>query len=199
VRTTKTSLFYQTLLSAVITLASVFVGSYITYKYSVNLFLEQKKFELRVQGYSDLQGLKVPISQVEQTLLEASALSDFYNFRWLYLTKDKFDLNMALEENKRNLSLIPEFSKLQRDLFKTLANISVVYSKNPELTTAISELYNFKTIIVNPPNPDLIKTQAQLDKWHSEAGIQLRLLVKQEFTTRIEKIISVLEKENAGK
>ena len=186
------------LLAPLFAIIGVIIGSYLSHAAARDRFLSEKQYEMRVRGYSELISLRLPISQTLVTLVEAKLLTEFYDFRFQHFSHAPFDLNLSQEENKRMLGLIPEFSKLQRELFKALAEISLAYPKNDDVKKAVSDLYRFGAIEVSPPDPQVVNSADLLDKWKADSSAQINPLVEKAFKNRFEKLIAILDAE-AGK
>jgi hypothetical protein len=181
------------LLNSLFLILGVVLGAYLTHKSAQDLFFTQKRYEMRVNGYSDIVSLRIPLAQTMQTLVEAEMLGEFYNFRSEQVTHSQFDLDLAQQENKRRLGLIPEFSRLQRELFKAVAQVSVTYPRTQKIKDAIAEVYYFGTVVVPEPKREEIKSPEMLDYWKSQNTARIPVLVKQTLTDRIDKLISVLD------
>jgi hypothetical protein len=183
------------LLAPLFAIIGVIIGSYLSHKSAQQLFLSQKRYEMKVRGYSDVISLRLPLGQTMQTILEAKILSEFYDFRFQQFSHNQFDLNLAQEENKRMLALIPEFTRLRRELFKALAEISFTYPRTQELKDALSELYHIQTLDVTPPQPNAVNSPQLLDEWKSKAVSEIQPLLKQTLNDKVERLVSILDKQ----
>ncbi|MCK9580535.1 MAG: hypothetical protein M0Q92_08805 [Methanoregula sp.] len=182
-----------TILISLLPIVGVIVGSFLTYKYSKNLYKTQRQIELREKSYSEIAGIKRQLIQSLQTIAEAKILTEYYDFHYKYLSGDPKIIEFAIEENKRMLGMIPEFSKLQRELFESLGNVRITYSIDKNLEKNIQELYDFPVYNVNIlPNSSLIKTEKDLDVWKEERTNELNIFIKQNFRDKVDSLLPQL-------
>ena len=171
----------------------VIVGSYLTHKSAQELFSSRRERELRERSYSTLMGLKIPLSQTQQTLMEAKLLTEFYDHRYRYMSKDQFDLDMSQSENTRMLALIPEFTALQRELAAALGDVRISYQLiTPELEEAVEAVRRYRTVTLQPLDPTKIKTPEQLDAWKEQAGEKLVSLLRSEWNDKIDHLLPLM-------
>ncbi len=183
------------ILGSLFTLIGVVIGSYLSHQSAKDLFEIEQKSNLRIRSYSRLMGIKLPIIQANQTNLEAKMLCEFYETRFLSLSKNPEDLAEAKRQNERGLDLIPRISDLNRDLFETLGEVMIAYRMDNELSKQIDKLYNFQSANVKLKNRDKIKTEADLEKWKEEANSQLKPYLNREFREPMESILEILKRK----
>ncbi|OQA36725.1 MAG: hypothetical protein BWY53_00349 [Parcubacteria group bacterium ADurb.Bin326] len=180
------------ILLGILPIVGAMVGSYFTYKYSQNLFIVQRQIELREKSYSEIMGVKRPIIQTTQTIAEAKILTEYYNFRFKYISGDQFDRDFAIKENQRMLELIPQFSSLSRELFESLGSVRISYKINKNLETKIQELYDFKVFNVEAPDNKLVKTDEDLNKWKEQKAKELDVFLQENIKKKTDDLLLLL-------
>lgn len=181
-----------TLLCAVLPIVGVIIGSYLTYESSEKFFLKQREVELKERSYSRIMGIGRQISQLMRTMYEANILSEYYNFRFKYISKNIDDLNMSKKAYERMLNMIPEFSKLQRELFESLGDVRISYEINPDLNNKIEELYYFKMFNVDSPDFSVVKTRDDLDLWLDDEVEDLKGFIVENLGSKIDNLLPIL-------
>lgn len=180
------------LLSPLLVIIGIVIGSYLSHKSALDLFVQQREREIRERSYASIMGLRVHIMQVQQTLYEAKLLTLYYDFRYHHITHTQTDLDAAKKENQRMLDLIPEVSIAQRELATTLGDIRLSYEISNELEEAIETLRKFQTIKLIEPDPGKITTIKQLKVWKEKATKQIQSLLEEEWNKPIEIILPLL-------
>lgn len=183
------------IIGSLFTLIGVVIGSYLSHKSAKDLFEIEQRSNLRIRSYSRLMGIKLPIIQTNQTNLEAKMLCEFYETRFLSLSKNPEDFAEAKRQNERGLDLIPRISDLNRDLFETLGEIMIAYEMDDELSKQIDKLYHFQSANVELKNRDKIKSEADLEKWKEEANSQIKAYLNSEFRDPIESLLKTLKRK----
>ena len=93
------------------------------------------------------------------------------------------------------LNLVPEFSKLQRELFEALGDVRISYDLDSEIENRIDGIYGFQMIVIQEPDSNSIKTQEDLDSWKEKVAKEMDRLLKFEFRVKIEALIPLLLKQ----
>ncbi len=180
------------LLSPLLVIIGVVIGSYLSHKSSLDLFERQREREIKERSYANLMGLRVHIMQVQYTLYQAKLLIKYNEFRYEHLTHTQTDLETVKKETQRMLALIPEVSKIQRELATTLADIRLSYEISSELEDAIEVLRKFTIMILVDPDPEKIKTAKQLKAWKDEYLRKIQLQLYEEWNIPIEQVLPLL-------
>lgn len=167
-------------------------GSYLTYKYSQNLFITQRQIELREKSYSEIMGIKRPMVQTTRTIAEAKILTEYYDFRFKNISGDKFDRDFSIKENQRMLEMIPQFSSLSRELFEALGTVRISYKINSDLETKIQELYDFNVFNVETPDNKIIKTDEDLNKWKESKIKELNVFLQENIKKKTDDVLPLL-------
>lgn len=195
-RVTKVIMKYEAiviaLLGSLFTLLGVVIGSYLSHKSAQDLFLLKQTSEVRIRSYARLMGLKLQLVQTIQTHLEAKILTEFYEARYLPLTHNPEDLQEAKRQYDRALALIPEISKLLRDLFETLGEVQVAYNVDDQLSTRLEALYRFRGADIQFPDKGVINTEADLNVWKEQTNKQIHEYLRAEFLDRFEALLPLL-------
>ena len=178
------------LITAVFTLVGVFAGNYLNQMNTY--FLQEKKniYEMQVESYSKLMGLKLAWSQAIETHSEADLLSQYYDSRSV-IKGNRGDLEEAKRQNDRAIVLIQRVSDIQREVFQALGAVRIAFEPTAELETAVDAIYHFKTIVVRPPSPE-VKTVHQLDEWKNRQDGLLSQFVKEEYENKFDPLLAEL-------
>jgi hypothetical protein len=184
--------FWKILTPALCTLLGVFLGNYLSYKNSYNLFTEQKKFDNQRISYSKIISLKNPWTQSINTHLEAKLLCEFYETRYILFSHNREDIDEAKKQNERALELINDISSQQREVFETLGLIQTCYKLDAKLETAIDQIYKYESIEIEP-FPKKFKTEAELDFYFKEQTRKIEPQIKIQFKNKFDNLINLLK------
>ncbi len=177
--------------------SGIVVDRYLSHKSDQDLFFLKQTREVRIRSYARLMGLKLPLVQAIQTHLEAKMLAEFYEARYLRLTHRSEDIQEAKKQYDRALALIPEISRLMRDLFETLGEVQVAYKIDDQLSTRIDALYHFRGGDIQFPDKGIIHTEADLNAlWMEPTKKQIQEYLKVEFLDRFEALLPLLLIQN---
>jgi len=179
------------IITGIITLAAVWLGSFLNQRNSFKLLELQKKVDLRNRSYSNLMGLKLAWSQAIRTNIEAKVLCEYYEAR-SRINVHAPDLEEAKRQNDRGLSLLPRISDLTREVFQSLGEVRLAFRTTPEIEEAIDGVYRFQALGVQPINEN-IETIQQLETWKNSQIGKLNALLKDEYESKIENLLTVLQ------
>lgn len=179
------------IIPAVFTLLGVCMGHYLNHISSYRLFRKQKRYELRQRSYAKLTSLKNPWTQHYQNHLEAKLLSEFHDYIYMNFTQSSFDLDESKRHYDRALELIPVISKIQEEVFETLATIQVCFDMTQELDQAIHDLYNYQTIDISPYQ-GVFPDREELKKRMGADMNEVKDLLKKEYKEKVENILTLL-------
>jgi hypothetical protein len=149
------------------------------------------RIENQRHAFARLMALKIPWTQFIRTHLEAKILSEFYERRYQLFSHDIRDLDEAKNQYDRALSLIKDVSNIQKEIFEVLGIIQANFKINPELQKSIEALYNYRALEIKS-FPMNFNTQAELDAYNKTVSNEIEPLIKEEYTNKIESIISLL-------
>jgi len=178
------------LTTGIFTLAGVFVGAYATDLTQHRLRMD----ELRHHGYARVMGAKIPLTQTVQTILEAKILTEYHETRFQLLSKMASDREEAKYHRDRMLKLIPEFSRIQKEMFEGLGNIITVYKGDDEIRAAVDDILKYQMADIAGPPPDTIRTEEDLDSYKATALQQVERYLDREFVKKIDRLLGLLEK-----
>ena len=180
------------LIPAIFAILGVFLGSYLNYKNSYNLFTKQKIYDNQRISFSKIMALKNPWIQAVQTNVEAKLLCEFYETRYIMFSKNIEDLNDSKKQNERALSLIKDISNYQMQTFETLGLIQTCFKVDKELQSAIDDIYNYNSIDVKT-FPKKFKNQAELDLLLKKQFEVTKNFIENEYRKKLNKLIEILK------
>lgn len=184
----------SSLLTATFTIVAIFVGSFLTYKYSYTLFIKQKVFENQRICYAKLFSEKIPLGQNMRTMWESRALSEFYEKRYLCLSHNPTDYQEAKKKYDESLTLIKDYSTQIKEVFETIGLIQTYFEQNTELKKAVDDLLNYHLPELKP-FPSTFKKQIELDNYYRTTINDINPWINNHLEKKFDTLLSILKKQ----
>lgn len=149
--------------------------------------------ELKIRSFTKLVSLKLPMTQIIQTIAEAQLLCQYYDARF-HMTGNQTDLEEAKSQNSRMLSLIPEVTKVRSDYATAIAELKISFEIKMDLNDLLMEVYKAKSLYA-PEVIGVFSNVACLNTWKDENANQIVSIIKEQYSKKIESAIEKLYPE----
>jgi hypothetical protein len=179
-------------MTATVSLASVFLGNYMTLHNSETLFRLQRQTELQQRSYAKLMGLKGAWHQVKRRHAESSLETELIEAQYKNLTQSPIDLqlhNKLVDETNR---LIDRVAEIQREVLETLGDIRVGYQDDVTLEPLIQAIYNHRAAQVNRAVVSAIRTEQELTTAREEAKKEIQTVLRTDIEEPIDALLSAM-------
>jgi polynucleotide 5'-kinase involved in rRNA processing len=179
-------------MTAAVSLASVYLGNYLSLHNSESLFKLQQQTELRQRSYAKLMGLKVAWHQVRRSHAEKSLETQLMEAQYRNITQSPIDLQLHNKLADETNQLIVRDAEIRREVFETLGDIRVAYRDDPTLEPLIQAIYNHRSTVVNSPVISAIRTEQQLTTAREEAKKEIQTILRRDIEEPIDALLSAL-------
>jgi len=183
------------LITPLFTIIGIVIGNYLSHQSAQELYLLQRRSELKERTYSRLMGLKLPLTQALRTHLEAKMLSEFYDARYIRLSHRSEDRVESKRQYQRALDLVPKIADLLREVFESLGEVRIAYDLTPEIETQVNAIYTFSAADISPPGQDEIRSEVDLERWKNKINTQIVQYLDDQYTTKFNSLLPELLKQ----
>lgn len=183
------------ILPALLALAGVIVGAYLTYYWGLKAQINVGDHQKRHQTFSQLMGQKFVTTQLYVSRFEALIFSDFHEHRWRLAghPKESLDLQEAQRWMHKSEDLALEIARSNQHLFELIGLVKVLFKDSEQLNNRIEHIYRFQTPKITAP-PEKA-SESDLESWKRKAVTELQSLVDRQYAEPIDALLDLLAEE----
>jgi hypothetical protein len=139
-------------------------------------------------------GLKFTWAQAQRTYMETWLLAEIARARALHVSHSPEDLKQANSLGETANSMLPKIADLRKQAFETLAEISLSYSVDKPFRARFTAIFDISPEIYRPDQRGIaIKTEGDLERWHSEARQQIVATIATSVLKPTDDLLAILE------